>query len=198
MRINIIGCIVVLIILYLLYRILKNDTMESFIVFLDDVIIPKTCWEYLVTNGTEYFLFNSKLIVDGINNPLKFPTKQAALEYLKLHNCPTNIPYVDLVMRKKLDDPTISFQRECNKKIAPNLFDLDICSSYGSETDTLTGKYLAKINKIESDKKIFADYDAETCMIQRAIDDNPDLDDTNFVTYFNQYFDRMNSNIQYD
>ena len=104
-NINIVGLIVVIIILIVLYVILNNRTVDNFIVFLDDVIIPKTCWDYLVTNGKEYFLFNSKMIVDGINNPLKFPTKALALKHLETNKCPTNIPYVDLLMRKKNDDP---------------------------------------------------------------------------------------------
>jgi len=194
-KLNIAGVIVVIIILIVLYIVIKNRALDNFIVFLDDVVIPKTCWDYLVTNGTNYFLFNSKMMVDGVNNPLKFPTKQSALGHLQKNNCPLNIPYVDLVMRKKIDDPTVSFERECNHKVAPNLFDLDICSTYGSDYDTLTSKYLAKVNKIESDKKIYANYDVESCMIAKAAKEDPQLDDSHFRDYFKQYFDRMNSNI---
>jgi len=194
-NINIIGLIVVIIILVLLYVILNNRTVDNFIVFLDDVVIPKTCWDYLVTNGKEYFLFNSKMIVDGINNPLKFPTKALAVKHLEKNKCPINIPYVDLLMRKKNDDPTVSFQRECNRKVAPNLFDLDICGTYGSDYDSLTSNYLAKINKIESDQATYANYDLESCMIKKASTEDPELDDTHFRDYFNKYFDRMNSNI---
>jgi hypothetical protein len=193
--INIVGVIVVVILLIVLYVAIKNQSLDTFIVFLDDVVIPKTCWDYLVSNGKEYFLFNSKMIVDGVKNPLRFPNKQKALEHLKMSKCPVNIPYVDLVMRKKLEDPTVSFQRTCNNKVAPNLFDLDICGTYGSDYDTLTGNYLAKVNKIESDKKLYADYDVESCMINKASTENPELDDTHFRDYFAQYFDRMNSNI---
>jgi hypothetical protein len=194
-NINVVGLIVVIIILVLLYIILNNRTVDNFIVFLDDVVIPKTCWDYLVTNGKEYFLFNSKMIIDGVNNPLKFATKELALKHLATNKCPTNIPYVDLLMRKKNDDPTVSFQRECNRKVAPNLFDLDICGTYGSDYDTLTSNYLAKINKIESDQATYANYDLESCMIKKASTEDPELDDTNFRNYFKQYFDRMNSNI---
>ena len=98
-------------------------------------------------------------------------------------------------MKKKLDDPTVSFQRECSKKVAPNLFDLDICGSYGSDYDTLTGKTLSKINQIENDKKLYSNYDIETCMIDRATTYDPELDDTNFKNNFGEYFNRLNSNI---
>jgi hypothetical protein len=193
--INIAGGILILLILIGLIVILRNRTFDNFIVFLDDVAIPKTCWDYLITNGHDYFLFKSRAIIDSINNPLKFATKQAALEYLKKTGCPVEIPFVDLVMRKKIEDPTVSLQRECNKVIAPNLFDLDICGTYGSDNDTLTSKYLARVNKIESDKKLYSNYDLETCMINKAIARDKSLDDTGFKVEFAAYFDRMNSQI---
>ena len=98
-------------------------------------------------------------------------------------------------MRKKIEDPIVSYQRECNRKIAPNLFDLDICGTYGSDNDTLTNKYLARVNKIESDKKLYANYDLETCMISKAVSMDKELDDSKFKAEFAQYFDRMNSQI---
>ena len=192
---NIAGIILVVLILVGLIVILRNRTFDNFIVFLDDVAIPKTCWDYLVTNGRDYFLFKSRALVDGVNNPLKFPTKQAALEHLKKAGCPEEIPFVDLVMRKNIEDPTISFQRECNRVIAPNLFDLDICGTYGSDNDTLTSKYLARVNKIESDKKMYANYDLESCMINKAVSRDKELDDSHFKAEFAAYFDRMNSQI---
>ena len=98
-------------------------------------------------------------------------------------------------MKKNLDDPTVSFQRECAKQISPNLFDLDVCNTYGNDNDTITGKTLARINQIENDKKIYSNYDIETCMINKAITDSPELDDTNFKNYFAEYYNRLNSNI---
>lgn len=192
---NIAGVILIILILVGLVIILRNRTFDNFIVFLDDVAIPKTCWDYLVFNGRDFFLFNSRILIDSVNNPLKFPTKQAALEHLKKAGCPANIPFVDLVMRKKIEDPTVSLQRECNRVIAPNLFDLDICGTYGSDNDTLTSKYLARVNKIESDKKLYANYDLEACMINKAVSRDKSLDDSGFKAEFAAYFDRMNSQI---
>ena len=194
-KINIAGVIVVIIILILLYTILQNKLLDNFIVFVDDVIIPKSCWEYLVTNGKEFFLFNSKMLVDGVKNPLKFKTKKLALDYLVKSKCPINIPYVDLAINKKLDDPTVSFQRYCNHKIAPNVFDVGICNEYSSNNDALKVKHITNLNDIKNDKNIYANYDAETCMIDRVINDDPSLDDTNFKTNFQQYFDRLNTHI---
>ena len=192
---NTVGLILVIILLIFLICFLRSKSLDSFIVFLDDIIIPSTCYDYLLYNGKNYFLLNSKKILDGITNPIQFDKKEDAVSYLNSLNCPSNIPYVDLVMRKKLDDPTVSYQRECGKKVAPNLFDLDVCNTYGSDYDTLTGKNLAKINQIENNKKIYSNYDIETCMIDKAVSEDNSLDDTNFKSDFAQYFDRINSNI---
>ena len=189
------GIIVTIIILIFLIYILRNKALDNFIVFLDDIIIPTSCYNYLVTNGKQFFLLNTKKILDGITNPLTFNNKIDAINYLKSYKCPENIPFVDLVIRKKIDDPTVSFQRECSKKVAPNLFDIDVCGTYGSDYDTITGKTLAKLNKTENDKKIYSNYDIESCMIDKAITNDIELDDTNFKDYFAKYFDRMNSNI---
>jgi hypothetical protein len=192
---NIAGIIVVIIVLIFLIYFLRNKSLDTFIVFLEDIVIPSTCYDYLLYNGKNYFILNSKKIIDGITNPIQFNSKEDATSYLNSLNCPINIPYVDLVMRKKIDDPTVSYQRECSKKVAPNLFDLDICGVYGSDNDILTNTKLARINKIENDKKIYSNYDIETCMINKAVTEDESLDDTNFKSNFAQYFDRLNSNI---
>jgi hypothetical protein len=193
--VNFVGIIVIVIILILLINLLKSPIIDNFIVFLDDVVIPTTCYNYLVTNGTNFFLLNTKKILDGVTNPIQFNTKAEAIAYLKNAKCPMSIPFVDLLVHKKIEDPTVSFQRECNTKVAPNLFDLDICGTYGSDNDTLTGKYIARINNIENDKKQYSNYDLETCMINKATKEDPKLDDTHFKDYFAKYFNRMNSNI---
>ena len=192
---NTAGIIVTIILLIFLIYILRNKTLDNFVVFLDDIVIPTSCYNYIVTNGKNFFLLNTNKILDGVTNPLTFKSKIDAINYLKSSKCPENIPFVDLVMRKKNDDPTVSFQRECGKKIAPNLFDLDVCSVYGSDYDINKSNTLSKINQIENDKKLYSNYDIENCMIDRAVTYNPELDDTHFKDYFAKYFDRKNSNI---
>ena len=195
MKLDFAGIIVVLLLLIFLIYFLHSKSLDNFIIFVDDVIIPKSCYNYLVTNGEKYFLLNTKKMIDGVTNPLTFNTKQEAKNYLKESKCPTNIPFVDLVMRKKLEDPTVSYERQCGKLVSPNLFDIDVCGKYGVDNDILSTKYLSKLNQIENDTKVFADYNIETCMMDKVMKENPDLEDTNFKTYFSQYFDNLNSNI---
>ena len=193
--INIFGIIVIIILLISLIYYLHNRSLDSFIVFLDDIVIPKSCYNYLVSNGINYFLFNTNKIVDGITNPIKFNTKKEASNYLANSQCPSNIPFINLAVSKYSDDPTVSFQRECNKKISPNIFELDMCSAYSSASDTLSNNYMSKINKIENDRKQYSNFDLETCMIDKATSEDPGLNDSNFRNYFKKYFNRMNSNI---
>jgi hypothetical protein len=192
---NIIGIFIIILLLIFLICFLRSNAMDNFIVFVNDVVIPASCYNYLVTNGSQYFLLNTKKIIDGISNPLTFNTKEEATNYLTNAKCPSTIPFVDLVMKKKNDDPTVSYERECSKKVAPNLFDIDVCGKYGSDNDILTNKYVAKLNKIENDKKVFADYNIESCMMNKVMTEDPSLDDTNFKSYFEKYFDNLNSNI---
>ena len=189
------GIIVVVLLLFFLIYILKSNSLDSFIIFVDDIIIPKNCYDYLLTNGKYFFLLNSKKTMDNITNPITFDNKQDAINYLNKINCPNTIPFVNLVMKKKLDDPTVSMQRECAKKISPNLFDLDVCNLYGSNSDTLNAKTIARLNQIENDRKIYSNYDLESCMIKNAVSENEDLDDANFKNNFAKYFDRLNSHI---
>ena len=193
---NTVGIIVVIIIIVFLIYILHTKSLDSFIVLLDDIVIPKDCYDYLVSNGSQFFLINTKKMLNGTSNPIAFNTKADAIKFLSTStNCPDNIPFVDLTVKKKIEDPTVSYQRECNKKVSPKLFDLDVCGTYGSDADSLSGKIISRINKIENDKSIYANYDIETCMINKAIIEEPALDDTNFKDYFAKYFDRLNSGI---
>jgi hypothetical protein len=187
-------CVIILLLLFLIY-FLRSNALDNFIVFVDDVIIPDSCYDYLVTNGKHFFLLNTKKIIDGVTNPLTFNTKEDAKNFLNNSKCPVNIPFVDLVVKKKNDDPTVSYERECSKKVAPNLFDIDICGKYGTDNDTLRNKYMSRLNEIENDKKVFADYNVETCMIDTVMKENPELDDSHFKKYFSDYFNSLNSHI---
>ena len=190
------GILIIIIILFFLLCFLRSKSLENFITLANNAIIPSNCYNYLVTNGTKFFLLNTKKVIDDISNPLVFNTKHDAMAYLNTINiCPNKIPFVDLVMKKNNNDPTVSYERECNKKVAPNLFDIDICGKYGKDNNILTNKYLNRLNEIQNDKNTFADYNVETCMMDKVMKDEPQLEDSNFKNYFSKYFDNLNSNI---
>ena len=60
---NIAGICVIIIVLLFLIFILRSNTLDNFIIFVDDVIIPTSCYDYLVTNGKNFFLLNTKKLL---------------------------------------------------------------------------------------------------------------------------------------
>jgi hypothetical protein len=195
-NLNIAGYIVIALFLCGLIYFLKTKYFENFIVFLDEKIIPTDCYNYIVTDGIKYYLLDTRKVFDGTTNPRAFESSDDAIKYLKTQKCETNIPFVNLLVKKRNpDDPTVSYQRECNRQIAPHLFDLDVCNIYGKDNDVSSAHLFSKINKIERDKAQYSNYDAETCMINKAVARDPELDDAHFKQYFADYFNRMNSQI---
>jgi hypothetical protein len=193
-HLNTTGIIVIIIILLLLIYIAKNNILDSFVVFLQEKVIPPNCYNYLLTDNKKYYLLDTHRIYDDAN-PLIFNNKEEAVNFLKTSNCEPNIPFVNLVQKKNKNDPTVTIDRECNKHVAPHLFDIDVCNTYGNDLDQSSANMFAKINKIETDKAQYSNYDTETCMIDSVIKANPDLDDTHFKDNFAKYFNRMNDNI---
>lgn len=120
---------IVVLMLGCLIWVLQNKYIEKFIVLIEEVVIPKNCPDYLVTNGTHYYLIDSRKVLDGVNNPLKFNTKKDAEKYLDINKCPKLLP-INLVVDKDPTDITVNYERECSKKIAEKLFDRDVCNSY--------------------------------------------------------------------
>lgn len=122
------------IILLLLYK--QNNTIyENFGLFIKDIIIPKNCYDYLVTDGNKYYLLDSRKLYDGINNPLSFTSLSAAHKYLDDNKCPS-LDLTDLVVRKNKDDPQESLERICAKRVAPKLFNENVCSDYAIPWDS--------------------------------------------------------------
>ena len=63
--------------MYFVY-LLNNKSVDSFIVLVNEIIIPKKCPDYLVTDGDNYYLLNSRIPYDGVTNPLKFNSESEA------------------------------------------------------------------------------------------------------------------------
>ena len=135
MELQVEGIICVVVVLIILVYLIRNKTMENFIVLLEGVIIPKNCPNYLVTDGTFYYLMNTRLPYDGVNNPLKFESYQEANNYLSQNKCPS-LEAVNLVVSKNKGDPTDSYEKVCAKDIANKVFDDDVCNHYSSQDQT--------------------------------------------------------------
>jgi hypothetical protein len=130
---DMLGVLIVFLMLGCLIWVLKNKYIEKFIVLIDEVVIPKECPDYLVTNGVHYYLIDSRKVLDGVNNPMKFDSKEAAESYLDVNKCPKLVP-INLVVDKDPTDVTVNYERECAKKVATQLFNTDVCGTYSDDT----------------------------------------------------------------
>lgn len=149
-----------------------NFNTENFIVLEEDTSIPYDCPDYIYTDGTHYYLYNSKKLVDGVNNPKKFNTINEAQDYWKSLKCP-RIPKVDLVIKKKKDDPTVTYERGCNLKISPNDYEYEKYSYYSDSLKDIR-KYQEKVDA--NPEK----YELDSCMLNEIRAEHPELiDDTN-------------------
>ena len=161
--------VVILIIIILVCLVLqyKPVSIEGFGVFIKDIIIPTQCYDYLVTDGSKYYLMNSRKLYDGVNNPKEFNNIDDAYKYCDSIKC-QRVDLIDLVTRKNQDDPQVTMERMCAKRVATNLFDSNVCSDYtipwDSNDDALGGDALKydvwdsisiKLGMTPNDKKTF-------------------------------------------
>lgn len=147
--IPIIGGIVIIFSIYILMRYTKIwDTMTT--VF-ENIIIPTNCYEYLITDGKNYYLLNSQIPFDGITNPRKFTILADANQYLLENGC-NSLPLINLISNKNISDPTDSYEKLCSLKVAKNKFNADICTNYafGEDLNELSSKLNAIQNDINS------------------------------------------------
>lgn len=135
--VDVVGVYIIILVLGCLIWVLRNNYLENFIVTVNELVIPSRCPDYLVTDGSDYYLINSRKVFDGVNNPMKFETKSAAIAYLDNSSCP-RLEAIDLVVRKNNKDVTVPYERECGKKTAHQIFDDDVCNYYMSQEDTET------------------------------------------------------------
>lgn len=98
----------------------QGGALENFIVLIDEVEIPQQCPDYLTTDGAKYYLVWNNKPFDGATNPLTFNRLASALDWLNTNKCPPLEP-ISLTRVTNPADPTISYERECNKQTAnPN------------------------------------------------------------------------------
>jgi hypothetical protein len=115
-------CIVLFIILVVgvLFCSLRGGALEKFITTVDEVAIPNQCPDYMTTDGAKYYLVWNNRQLDGTSNPQVFDTQAGAFDWLAAHGCPRLEP-VPLTRITNPADPTVSYERACNKQTAnPN------------------------------------------------------------------------------
>jgi len=110
----------IILVIGVLFCSLRGGALEKFIVTVDEIAIPDQCPDYMTTDGAKYYLVWNNLQLDGKTNPLMFDTQAGAFDWLAARGCPQLEP-IPLTRITNLADPTVSYERECNKQTAnPN------------------------------------------------------------------------------
>ena len=110
----------IILVVGVLFCSLRGGALEKFIVTVDEVAIPDQCPDYMATDGAKYYLVWNNMQLDGISNPRVFDTQAGAFDWLAAHSCPRLEP-IPLTRITNPADPTVSYERECNKQTAnPN------------------------------------------------------------------------------
>ena len=147
---------------------------EPFLILLDDETPRGSgCYEYLVYDGNAYYLFDSRRAIDGLQNPKKFTTSEAANQYLGSKSC-GRLPITDLRANKLafdakgyILDPQVSYERECNKKNAVFVDKLGKCMAYAKTEEELK-KYLDMTNQ----QAQLVNFDLDSCMVDTVKEQN--------------------------
>ena len=157
-----VGSIIVAVIaaLIVMISIKASEKKESFIVLVDNhTPIKSDCPEYLYTDSKKYYAYDSRKMIDGVNNPIKFDTLEKAQDYMKSKKCGMDIPIRNVVVVKKGEDPTTFTEQTCAKKIA--YADYKISQKMAKAKDL---KEIRKYLNITNNPDNSADYDLEVCM----------------------------------
>ena len=186
--------LIILILVLIILYCLTNDTIKNQIfghkhsepfINLDKEPQSNALFDYLLTDGKLFYLYNSRnLIVKG-ENPLIFETLDEAEAYRQKTATP-KLDIIDLVVKKSEDDPQENYERECAKKISPFNFRVNTCMAYA--------KNEKELNKITDsiDNMSIDDHDLESCQIQKIVQDNPELKPTknneNEIQFMSQFF----------
>jgi hypothetical protein len=186
-----------IIILICLYKMKHNSSKESFIVLDNEPIkqindysvlehqgspinYKQTCSDnkcpfYLMNDGKYFIVFNDKKPINS-TNPRYFNTYNEAKLYLDSINCP--IPKLrSEYVEKNNEDPTVDYERHCNKKTASNNMGIDSCIYYANDLTTLKNYY-----DIKQDNKNDSLFNYEKCMVD-SINDELGVEDESKINY---------------
>lgn len=125
-------------------------------------------YDYLLTDGRLFYLYNSRDLIIEKKNPLIFETLEEAENFRKSTRTPP-LKITNIYIKKKPDDPTENYERMCSKKISPFNSRMNTCFAYSKSEEQIR-----KNQDIISDLNL-GDHQLEGCMIDAIGEDNPDL-----------------------
>mgnify|MGYP003690828963 FL=1 len=166
----------------------KNDNknIEDFTVLdNDNRHTSNLLYDYLLTDGKLFYLYNSRDFEEEGKNPLIFDTLDEAELFRKKTSTP-QLEVKNIVIKKNIDDPVENYERECSKKVADFDNRMNICYAYSDTPEKL------EANKKILDDMIQNDNQLQACMIDKILDTNSDLTPETYnekdIKYMSQFF----------
>ena len=142
-------------------------------------------YDYLLTNGTLFYLYNSRAFEKEGENPKVFETLDEVTAFRKKTNTPP-LEVTNIYIKKNTDDPVENYERDCGKEIAPFNSRMNTCLAYSKNIETLNK------NKSILDDMNASDHQLESCILKKVLEDNPDLTPETYnekeIKYMNQFF----------
>jgi len=163
--------IILIIALILIIHLKSKPLKENFIVLVDDENATKAnCPEYLLYDGSYYYLLDSRKPMNP-ENPKKFTSMGEVELYLEKEKPGCKRPSLKSTIINKInEDPTDTYQKKCNQKIAKYDYRINSCIDYNQDLESVR-----KYDKMRNDKTQAANYFLEECQVNQVHKENPQL-----------------------
>ena len=163
--------IILIIALILIIHFKSKPLKENFIVLVDDENPTKeNCPEYLIYDGSFYYLLDSRKPMNP-ENPKRFISMREVELYLQKEKPGCKKPTLKKQIEKKFEDPTDTYAKKCNKKIAAYDYRINSCIDYNNQDlDKIRG-----YEKLRNDNTQAANYFLEECQVDQVHKENPQL-----------------------
>ena len=163
--------IILIIALILIIHFKSKPLKENFIVLVDDENPTKeNCPEYLIYDGSFYYLLDSRKPMNP-ENPKRFTSMREVELYLQKEKPGCKKPTLKKQIEKKFEDPTDTYAKKCNKKIAAYDYRINSCIDYNNQDlDKIRG-----YEKLRNDNTQAANYFLEECQVDQVHKENPQL-----------------------
>jgi hypothetical protein len=105
---------------------------------MESILLNDNCPDYMVSDGSKFYLIFNHKEFDGVSNPLVFDSKAEADIELKKRGCTKPMEPVYLRRLTNHDDPVESYERSCAKQVAKPLFSINDCAfTISAQSDDL-------------------------------------------------------------
>ncbi len=126
--ISIASTLLIILIIGLVWCVTKHKLIQGFVGNMATIIHDSNCPDYMVTDGSKFYLIFNNKDFDGVNNPLTFNSLAEARTELTRRKCDSSMEPIVLRRQTNHVDPTESYERSCAKHVANPLYWINDCA----------------------------------------------------------------------